>query len=57
MFKEFPDVVDVKTLGRMLGISVKSAYRLLESNQIRHKKIGRIYRIPKNAVISYLNEK
>ena len=29
MFKEFPDVVDVDQMSRMLGISTKTGYRLL----------------------------
>lgn len=34
MFKEFPDVVDVDQMSRMLGISTKTGYRLLQENKI-----------------------
>lgn len=54
MFSEFPDVVDTKTLSKMLGIGIKSTYRLLENNIIQHKKIGRIYRISKTTIIEYM---
>lgn len=54
MFKEYPDVVDIKGLCTMLGISVKSAYKLINQNKIGHLKIGRSFLIPKYHIISYL---
>ena len=55
MFAEYPDVVDVEQLCRMLGgISRKLAYRLLASGELRSARIGRSYRIPKLCVIEYL---
>lgn len=55
MFKEFPDVVDVDQMSRMLGISTKTGYRLLPENQIMHFKVGRTYKIPKLHILAYLN--
>lgn len=55
MFKEFPDVVDVDQMSRMLGISTKTGYRLLQENKIMHFKVGRTYRIPKLHILAYLN--
>ena len=55
MFSEYPDVVDVEMLCKMLGgISRKLAYRLLASGELRSVRIGRSYRIPKLCVIEYL---
>ena len=55
MFVEYPDVVDVEQLCKMLGgISRKLAYRLLASGELRCVRIGRSYRIPKLCVIEYL---
>ena len=55
MFAEYPDVVDVEQLRKMLGgISRKLAYRLLASGELRCVRIGRSYRIPKLCVIEYL---
>jgi len=55
MFTEYPDVVDVEQLRKMLGgISRKLAYRLLASGELRCVRIGRSYRIPKRCVIEYL---
>ena len=55
MFTDYPDVVNVEQMCEMLGgIAVKAGYRLLKSNQIRHKRIGRVYRIPKAYILKYL---
>ena len=52
--REYPDVVTVSQMSEMLGISEKSAYRLLKENCIEHFKIGRTYKIPKLHIFSYL---
>ena len=56
MFSEYPDVIDVATLANMLHISKKAAYGLLTQKEIPHRKVGRIYRIPKKAVIDFLTK-
>lgn len=55
MFKEYPDVVDVEQMSEMIGISTKTAYKLLRENKIEHFKIGRIYKIPKPNILHYIN--
>lgn len=58
MFKDYPDVVNVKQLQMMLGgISKKLAYHLLKNNIIKSIKIGRQYKVAKADVILYLTEK
>lgn len=58
MFKDYPDVVNVKELQIMLGgISKKLAYHLLRNNIVKSIKIGRQYKIAKADVILYLTEK
>ena len=54
MFAEYPDVVDVQTLMQMLNVGQVLAYRLVKSGEIRSRKVGREYKIPKVNVISYL---
>lgn len=55
MFRDYPDVVDVDTMRKMLGdIGRKLAYRLLSEGKIESLKIGRAYKIPKINIISYL---
>lgn len=55
-FKEIPDVITVQQLASILHISGRSAYNLIHTGAITHRKIGRIYRIPKTAVIDYLTK-
>lgn len=55
LFEDYPDVVEVEHLRRMLGgISKKLAYQLLSSGEIHSVRIGRAYKIPKISVIEYL---
>ena len=54
MFRDYPDVVTVEQMSRMLGISDKTAYALLRDNKIEHFKVGRTYKIPKIHILSYL---
>ena len=57
MFANYPDVVDVPQLQSMLGgIGKQSTYKLLKNSAIKSIKIGKIYRIPKVNVISYLTK-
>jgi len=54
MFKNFPDVVNVADLQKMLGIGRNSAYNLLKENKISSIRIGRTHKIPKKNVVKYL---
>lgn len=54
MFKSYPDVVNIADVCTMLRISKKKAYELIHNNQLPYRKIGRIYRIPKSSVITYI---
>ena len=55
MFENYPDVVDVDDLCKMLGgISRTLAYRLLTDQEIRSVRIGRSYKISKICVLEYL---
>jgi len=55
MFQEYPDVVDVGAMRVMLGgIGKRTAYRLLRDGVIECVRMGRVYKVPKISVISYL---
>ncbi len=56
MFADYPDIVSVKQLQTMLGISRHTAYDLLTEGEIRGIKIGNAYKIPKINVIRYVLE-
>ena len=54
MFKEYPDIVTVAQLQKMLHISRQLSYELINSGQIRAFKVGNSYRIPKIDVIDFV---
>ena len=55
-FENLPVVLQVKDLAEILSISQNTAYALVRSGQIRSVRTGRTYRIPKDAIIEYLNK-
>ena len=55
-FENLPLVLHVKELAEILSINQNTAYALVRSGQIRSIRTGRTYRIPKDAVIEYLNK-
>ena len=54
MFRKYPDVVTIPQVCEMLGVSERTVYRLLVTNQIKHFKVGRAYRIPKVNVFAFM---
>lgn len=55
MFTNYPDIVDISQMRKMLGnIGITLAYKLLKQQRIKSIKIGREYRIPKSCIIEYL---
>ena len=56
MLKSYPDVLTVQEVANLLNVSQRSVYSILLQGELHHKKVGRIYRIPKCAVIEYLQK-
>lgn len=58
--KEFseksPQIYSVKDLQQLLCVSHNTAYALVRSGQIRSIRIGRTYKIPKEAVDEFLRK-
>ena len=54
MFKQYPDVVSVAEMQKMLGVGRNTAYGLLKENKINSIRIGRVHKIPKVNIIKYL---
>ena len=52
MFRHYPDALTPSQVQEMLGMT----YGLLRSGRIHSVRMGRLYRIPKVAVIDYLCE-
>lgn len=57
MFHEYPDVLNIEHIQKILGISRNNAYALIQSGELTGIKIANKYRIPKPNLIVYLFEK
>ena len=55
MFNNYPDIMSVKDVMTALDICKHSAYQLIESKQIASFRVGRAHKIPKTALIQYVN--
>lgn len=56
MFNDYPDIVSIKQMMAMLNIGRNTAYSLINTNQIKSIKIGRIHKIPKTNIIKYIEK-
>lgn len=56
MFENYPDIVSVEQLQKMLNIGRNTAYKLINENYIKSIKIGKIYKIPKIYIEDYILE-
>ena len=54
MFSHYPDDITPRQVQEMLGIGQRMAYDLLWEGKIQSVRMGRLYRVPKSAVIDYL---
>jgi excisionase family DNA binding protein len=54
MFREYPDALTPGQVRQMLGIGQRMTYRLLRGGEIASVRMGKLYRVPKVAVIDYL---
>jgi len=53
-FEQLPLVLSVEQLAAVLGIGINSAYQLVRSGRVGSLRIGRQYKIPRNALEAYL---
>ena len=56
MFSNYPDVVTVPQMQKMLHVSKPTAYNLINDGYIKCVKMGGTYRIPKICIINYVLE-
>ena len=54
MFRHYPDALTPAQVQEMLGVGRRMTYRLLRRGEIQSVRMGRLYRVPKVAVIDYL---
>ena len=53
VFKEYPDVMDVKQVSKLLNVSNKVVYRLIQDGSLVSLKVGRSFRVPKISIMKY----
>lgn len=54
LFVDYPDVLEVKDLQKMLQIGRNTALRLLSNGDIKSFRIGNRYKVLKTSVIEYI---
>ncbi len=55
-FDNFPDMLTIDDFAKAVRIGKSLAYRMVRSGQIRSRRFGRTYRIPKSALIAFVND-
>ena len=55
LLKDYPDIMGIEEMAAALGVSTKTAYKLLREGKITAIKVGRAYRIPKIHLLAYLS--
>ena len=56
MFEEYPDVLSAEEAAEALRIRENAIYRLLNEGRLKAYKNGRTWKIPKEALRSYVLE-
>ncbi len=56
LLKDYPEILDVATVARLLQVTPKTIRKHIENNEIPAIKIGKLYRIPKEWFLGYLQE-
>ena len=56
MLENYNEVLNIKDICAILRIGRKTAYHLLQNGEIPYRRIGRNYKIRKDAIIEYLNQ-
>lgn len=56
MLSAYPDILTTKDVCELLKISKHTVYQLINSNELKAKKIARHYRIQKTELLNYLNK-
>ena len=54
VFQEYPDVLNVKQVSKLLGVSTKTVYKLINDGTLSCLKVGREFRILKVTVMNYM---
>ena len=55
LFERYPDVLTVHQAREALGVGRTGVYKLIDQGLLKCFKIGNAYKIPKTALIEYIN--
>jgi len=55
MFNSYPDVLTVEQTAKALSICSAQVYRLIHAKKLRHFTVGKAFRIPKSALLTFIN--
>ena len=55
LFERYPDVMTVHQAREALGVGRTGVYKLIDQGLLKCFKIGNAYKIPKTALIEYIN--
>ena len=55
-FDDLPLTLRIEELMPILGVGRNTAYELVRSGQIRSIRVGRQLRVPKDAILDFLNQ-
>ena len=55
LFERYPDVMTVHQAREALGVGRTGVYKLIDQGRLKCFKIGNAYKIPKTALIEYVN--
>ena len=51
---DYPDILTVEETSELLGICTKTVYNMIKRGELKTQKVGRLIRIPKDYILSYL---
>ena len=51
---DYPDVLTVEEASEIIGICTKTLYKLIKNGEIKKVSVGRLFKIPKMNILSYL---
>lgn len=57
MLEQFDDVLEMEEVCAALKLSRNSVYRILKSGELKGYQYGRIWKVPKVAVIMFIKKK
>ena len=57
MFNEYGEILSVEDVMEILGIGKNAAYELFRNGEIKCFRLKNRWKVPKQAIIDYINEK